>query len=248
MTGEAKDWVPLEGLSAPELAGALEEALRGWSTAWFWRRAVHVGAPRVVAAPSERGGADWRALCADVWLDESRSPRERFTGWALDAEPRELSLNAADRRILDELGKTISDDLGRRLALAFDAAEASVGAPILPLGGLAFALEDDRGTPVGVIALSASLIARFLRRGRREATARPVNPLALVGDRKVRLQATLGAAQLSLADLREVAVGDVLVLDTALLGAATLRLEGRSEVVLRARLSYDGDNCRLTIA
>ena len=249
MSGVAQPWMPPEALVREAVRAPLDAAVRRWSARWFAGRSV--GVPRLAAvAASERPRGDWRVFRRAVAIDCSRQVRTRIADWALDCSLDRLSLAEADRKLVDaferevlrDLSLTVEDTLG--LPGDWRPVPDSPVEPLGRLGGATAGLADDRGAPLLTLALPQTCLLPLCREtlGPPRPAEEPLDSrLRALASTPVALEAVLGRAEVALADLKALAPGDVLVLDTRLDGPALLRLAGAGHPVALGTLAEDDD-------
>lgn len=168
----------------------------------------------------------------------------RMAGWALDAQLDHLVLKKADRRLLDSFEQKLLADLARKIELAFGI-EPSVGSrgaiknPFGKLGGVAITLAGDNALPLLSIGIPLQIVLPLCRSSLGPVERKPAQLASFahaLGCADMAIEATLGHAEISVADLRGLAAGDVLVLTRALNDAVQVSLSGSDTAFARGKL------------
>lgn len=250
MTQDVQTWLPPEAAAHEAVQTRIREAVADWSGRWFARRRVGVrsaaSARQAVRGDRER----WVLHGGPVALACSRRAADRLLGWALDADLDDGIPTAVDRLVLEGFERRLTRDLITSVEAALHVAGPTRPTPEVtpdPLGrfgGLVVALEDDRGDDVAALAVPLSAVVAICKAGAGRALQRGVVMGSLreaLGETRVALASSLGRSEISLGDLGGLAVGDVLVLDTALDEGPVLTAKGSETVIANGKLtSLDG--------
>lgn len=168
----------------------------------------------------------------------------------LDHSIAPASLRPSDRKILEALAATAVDDLLCRLSELDRAKELGdlCSLPIDLKGCAWWEVRVAAGKPMFKLALSESLLVKIIKRGLPVAEKIALGSIAEgLAEQNVTLSVELGRCSISLADLKELGVGDVLVLDRLSQAPVDVMVDDRS-ALLYANLE-DSDGCTaLTIA
>jgi hypothetical protein len=221
-----------------DLRDAIDRALALWSGDWFAERRLRV---RTLRAAQTAPVDIWRLSARGVALCSSERARARLLDWALDRPADPAAPTPAHRDILTGVETAMFDDLVERMAPS--AAAASTGPSIQPApapgGGAEIIIEDDQAGELVLVWLPVALLAPRLM-----AVLPPPRPgVALtaltqaLSNTPVAVEATLGYAELSFTDLKGLAPGDVLVLETRLDAPGQIGLVGQAETFARADLT-----------
>lgn len=251
MTAEASAWIP-PGAVSPHTGQAIAQLIAIWSQQWVERgRFRPVGTlTRIGDARWANGAAEWRTLACGLAIGVPEGGAASI-GTAMLALGRDGRTDA-DRALLDQLGETALSDLQDRLA-----------AWLRPGGGGAWthtetprhrdgpihALEVEgpsEGTRLR-IELTEALFARQLKAALPPPPSHgPLgNGQAALAALPVTLSAALGRCTLTLADLRGLEPGDVLVLDTASDAPLPIAIDGSP--ARRGSCAVAGDDTALSL-
>lgn len=231
------DWLPPEVAQRAAVRAKIEEAVAEWSSNWFAARAIGVSGVKAVARFKTGEGRRIQGDAAAVGYSDRAA--HRLLDWALDARLDQATLTPTDQKILDGFERKLIKDLLAKLDAVLAAPSTARGAAPASLGGLEIGLSDAQSGDLLSLCVSLESVLPLARASL--SAPRPRGPLddlanALAGA-DVVIDLTLGEADLRLADLRTLAAGDVLILDTPLNGAAQVTLAGTAEVFARAALT-----------
>lgn len=237
MTADWHPWLPAGIADRTEVRAALSREVTDWASAWFasprlgaidFGRSQVAGEGPVVLAIEGADLLQLAALAAEV-----TDPVEALAG--------------ADRTLLRGLGDEMLADLRRRLQVLLGPG------PGVGFGGVDIEM---RLGPKGLrpslrVGLAEAALVGLAKR--LMPTPAPASvPIATMAsaltETRLIIDATLGRVDLTLGDLRGLATGDVLVLDTALDGKIGLSLLGSETQFAAALLSQTGDDMTLTLS
>jgi hypothetical protein len=235
VTERLQDWLPAEAAVRPAVRAAVEPVVAAWAAHWFARGEARLDDWTLAAGGRPAFDAGWRACGGGLEASCSTRAAGRLASLALDARPDGMDVNDRDRLVMAALARRIVDDLAQRVdgLLGREGAappgDRRLVATVAESADVLFSLS----IPVTrLLGLSRRVLPRAgsatpLADGRRAALAATT----------VRLEATLGAATLTLAEARELSVGDILLLDRTLRDAADLTLPRSADVVARGVLT-----------
>lgn len=224
---EVRDWLPRDALGHEVVREMLEQAVAGWTERWFVGAYASIAAARVVAA-DPRGANDegWRVYRHSVGIRVTRPALARMVEKALDlAGPPPSPPSEADTYLLAGLERKILQDLTEAIEQAFGLPgdlspdPRKIADPFAGAGGLAVSLADPAGRDILTLGLPAAaawtrLKTRLAPPRRRTERFEPLaRPLGAVD---VGIEAVIGGVELTLAELNDLAAGDVLILDRRL--------------------------------
>ena len=230
------DWLPADIALRPAVRARIEEAVAAWSADWFAGRAIGVSQVRTVARFKDGDGRRIQGGATAVSYSDRAS--KRLLDWALDVRLDQAVLTPLDQKVLDGFERRLVEALLVKLDSAL-AAKPATGATFGPLGGLEVALSDAQSGDLLSLAVPLEAVLSLARASLPAPGPRgPLDDLGgALGDTDVVIDITLGQSDLRLADLRTLAAGDVLILDTPLDGAGHVTLAGTGEVFARAALT-----------
>ena len=231
---DARAWLPKGAFSVGAVGACLAAALEIWARRWFLRATAAVAAVRAeegcAAAPAAQSIQVEGALAA---LDLGGHGKRRLLEAALDADLASQPLTDGDRRLLDALARRMVEDLLRLLEETLAPGDKSedaswVAATVVVDGHDVLDLRVPEHVLVPRIKAFAAPVAGPERKltGRSEALKRT----ALIA------HGFLGRAELGLDELKDMSIGDVLILDRALGDPVELRLAGSPAALARGRL------------
>jgi len=250
VTDSAQDWLPDAALVEPKLIARLDAAIAAWSAKWFGDRTTQrFGSAE--AARQERGPAAvqrrWSRFGAGIWLDWGSRTGLALARHALALGDNQPKAYPADDRLLSyyaeriarELAQAISDALGTR-GTAAGRADAAAPGP-----GIELKLRTrDEGPSLHLLVENAELVSsRKKLCPAWKSAAVESQPLSrALAEFPVDIEASLGNARMSALDLRNIAVGDIVVLERATTDPVLLRSIETGTVVGGVRLVREDEN------
>lgn len=246
MSDRARDWLPAGIVAGEGVRNAVSSAVAAWCEDWFARPAVRLAHLRTVEPEPAVLRAGWRRIGGQLAANLPRRNASRLLGWALDVQLEQQEQTETDQRLLEAFENRMLADLGRRIETALGMplsgtpAFEAVDDPGGPYGGVSMALADAHEGDLMQLALPIEALLPFCRSSmppRRERSEPMADLLPALGPTTVRIAASLGRAELSLDDLRNLAPGDVLVLGTGVNDPIDISLSGSQAVLAKARLT-----------
>ncbi len=251
MSSTAREWLPDNAYSSSGLADAIVAAVERWAGRWFGARApLPQSAPKAGAERRLAPGKAWQAIAPGVWLEWSEPTRLDYARLALDRSPRDKALGEQDRQLMALLAERMAADLGEELAALLGTRQqgAAPEPGRVPPRGLLAAFGAGSGTAALELMIDHAALAP-LRRRQCPPPPRTLHPpvklAEALGDKQVPVEAVLGAVRISALELKEIAVGDVVVIDRRETDLVELRPQGSSRVLAHAQLSRDDGNLTL---
>ncbi len=228
-----RDWAPSGLAGSRRLQDGLNEIVTAWRERWLGRGQLSVTAVAEIG-PGGRGSAEMilGPSASGLRLTVSSRARGRLLDQCLDVRLAEQSLTDGDRGVLEQLQAAMFQDLFDRVDERLAGREA----------GDAALLEVRVGDGYGDVLLLAlpctATKGLWTSPSQDGALKRPIASLAeALRETEVVVEAFLGEATLSLADLRALAPGDVLVLGTPLSHPSPVRLSRAGTTLGHAALS-----------
>lgn len=259
MTVHVREWLPHDALAHEAVRTALERAITQWNTQWFTTAFAAIAGIRIAGADArpEGEGTGWRVYRAAIAVRAGRSGLSRLVNRSLDLRTEAANLTEADRYVLDGLEQRILDDLAETLEAALGVPGPSRSAPHRPAdpfagdGGLLVSLADPQGREVLTLAVPRSAAIGYVKASMPRISSKnaPLPPLAgALAAVAIPVEAEIGRAELSLAELNELAVGDVLVLDRRLEQAVDLVGVRSGRIFAQAALTKVEDGLALVFS
>lgn len=237
-------------MTSPQAAGAIGATICGWARHWFHAPVLRP-APRWTRGQFavREGGEGWsplQPLSPHISI-QSRIDVLDIVGGALTglSGSRELQ-HTNDRQLLRSAAGRVLADLDDRLAPLV--AELDRPMPFPEASGAAsrfcLAIEDDTGRGVIHILADAAVVIAFVKQGIKGlkddiVLTRRVDAIA---DARIACGALLGRASVPYPDVRGLAVGDVVVLQSRRDGGCDLLVEGRVAAHGAVRIPVAGNN------
>jgi flagellar motor switch/type III secretory pathway protein FliN len=250
-----REWLPAAATLHDAVRAPVEASVGAWSRRWFAAPGCDAATiTPVTGVRSDAGDAPWRVHGSTVATRLARGMTGRLAERALGRRPEGHAPTAGDRRVLAAFAERIVADLAAELetrgfVAAAEAPPGEAADPFGPLGGALVRVGDGRETLVSA-AIPREALVRVCKAGLppRAAQDRPARSIAVVAETAVRIEASLGSARLTLAELRGLSPGDVVVLDTLLdAGVELSPAPGCGAPALRARLGELGERLTLTL-
>lgn len=248
MTDLVYDWLPGDVILYDNVTQAIDSAISRWSSRWFVGSYARISErAHLPSLPHERGVDEgWRVFRSAIAVRAIPASLSRLMRQALGIGAEVPDLTPSDRLLLDALSQKILENLVEELTQALLPTARSIFASE---GGLSLSLTDPQGHDLLTVFLPADLLLSWLK----SQLQPPVRGGTLVPlrssltDVSVRLKALVGRMELSLSELSELAVGDVLVLDTALDQPLEIVSASTSQAMAKGHLSQTGDGLEIVI-
>lgn len=256
MTGKVDSWLPPEVAARDAVRSRVSSAVDDWSGRWLARRRLRVSALEIVGGAAKVENQGWLVFRAGVAVACGAAAASRLTNWALDLRSDLLEPTAADQELLAAFRGRMLDDLLQTIETALDVAGSrrpapdSVKDPFGPTGGVLAALSDDRGSALLQLAIPLRMVMPLCQAAL-PARSRNTAPLSSLREamnaETVKVEATLGAAEIPLQELRRLTTGDIIVLDRRIGDLIDLSVCESEEVVGRATLDEVDGQIALTL-
>jgi len=238
-----RPWLPEAALDGDGATDALLESVEAWLTHWFMPGTLNVRAMsgEYAGVPGDR---HW-AMAEGMTVAHAEGI-ETLIGAAALRMPRFQPGQPADSALLERLGDECLQDLRARLARqwGFDGSNWRLHATAMPPGqsGAATITVGAAGQP----ATFTVRVTEALRIARRKRSLAPwfgqVAPSprdAALVRQHVAIGARIGLAALTLEELSELVIGDVIVLDTSIDAPLPLTIEGHAAAGARVQIGHD---------
>lgn len=227
MIEQVKDWLPHDVVTRDVVRITMDRAVAAWSKRWFAKSSYCVSSilPCVAEARGEADSSGWRLLSGAVAVACSSWGSQLLAEKALDASIDRAALCERDRHLIEGLEKRLLEDLALQIERTLEQepdpmrAASRVRDPFYGGGGVVVRLGEASGVDVVSVAVPFSALLPLCRSSLGAPDRTPatlVGLTAALASVPVTLTATLGRVEVGLADLRNLGVGDVLVLDTGL--------------------------------
>lgn len=258
MTQKVRDWLPIDVVSRDEVQAILRQAVADWSARWFSKRRISLASYAPAAGGHEGKTAEggWRVYRKEVAVHCPAAATSRLAGWALDARPDDAVATEGDRRLVEQFGRKLLQDLAATIELALELVGEFCDQPLRieepydRMGGVILSLAEGQGVELLKVGVPLHAVAPLCRATFKPTTRGPAVLEILskaLWPTPVIVEATLGQANISLADLQTLEPGDVLILSTALDQPAEIALSGSARVLARGKLSDTDGQIALTL-
>jgi len=229
VTLQAGEWLPDDAFTEEAVRLALAEQVSGWSNRWFARAQTEISAVRMSAGKSRLAQS---LLVRGVTTEADLSGRGKRTllEGALGVDLSELTLTESDHKVLDAFATEAVKDM---LSALDRMGEGKSGGAML---SVSLSLE---GKEMVVVTLSCQVLIPAMKAASGgvchsdKALRSRTEGLKQV---ELIVEGFLGQAELTLDDLKGLALGDVVVLDSSLKSPIELRLHSSKQCVGRGRL------------
>ena len=248
---EPRAWLPPDALSSERVGPLIAGIVKDWSDHWFAKAEASVASFYQDDWPRRSADAGWRSCSGVASLSLTPLGEIAIVGAMLATNVPQGSIGPSDRKVIEHLAIACADDLLRRLG------KLALGPnPIPPIDGSPIDLEDctlwdiSLGARKGVLklALAGDAALQMIKRQLPKAPTTRIDPLTKgLAKQRVEVAADLGRSRLSLAELEDLAIGDVLVLDRLAAHPVPLLVEGAPSS-LRASLESEGERPLLILA
>jgi len=256
VTAKVREWLPWGVLNHDAVQETIEQVIAQWDAQWFTTPYVEVaGAESATTdARPEGDGAGWRVYRTMIAVRAGRAALSRMVSRALDMRADATGPTEADRYVLEGLEERILESLAEALEARFGIGGQArpeperLADPFHGDGGLIVPLVDPSGRDLLTLAIPGEAVFRHIKASFGRATGKtPVlRPLAeALAGVSIPLEAQVGRVELTLAELNELAVGDVLVLDRRLEQAVDIAGARSHDVFGKAVLTHVEDGFAL---
>jgi len=218
---EVRNWLPRTAFSEQTVKACLGNLVSNWSSAWFAHAPAAISAVRVGDAENSVKPQIEIVRGNHAEIRMTAPGKRRLLEALFDVDLSTLTLQEGDRRLLDLGAERVLKDLAARFDDAFSkevSGDRTASLTITISTGIHDVLQ---------IALPEHLIVPMIK-ARLSRTALGPAPLLRRSDAlrrtSVRAKGVVGSAELPIAELDGIGIGDVLVLNKALGEPVELRL------------------------
>ena len=226
MIGQVRDWLPDGFVNHEVVRETIDQAVAQWGERWFVGAYASVTGMKTTSGDprNESDDAGWRVYRQAVGIRGERSGFSRMVDKALDINTEMSNLTETDHDLLRAMMRKILEDLAEVLEQAFGVpgdlkpSPQRLSDPLAGGGGLVMALTDPSGRNILTLAIPNDVILARVKAhlGLPSPSSETLQPLAAaLGGVTVAIEAVVGTVELSLTELNDLAIGDVLVLDRA---------------------------------
>ena len=218
-----REWLPDNALFPTSLASEIDQAIDDWCMAWIGTTSVSreaFGRTTEAATPPASPSSPVDISLAKAGLDVVIAD-------LLGVEPSTPAQSHVEQQIMEDFRAALISDFESRIRSVFS--PGSEPHSQTPDARFRVGLRHSSGIRFGEIDLRRDVLVRSRKRRMPGARRPSLPPRALsdaVANLEIQLIATPGRAVLPVADLRKLAVGDVLVLDHPLAAPVHLSVQG----------------------
>jgi hypothetical protein len=256
MTMSWSRWLPEQALTSALLREPISRFVSQWSEKWLSRERIAPLGGFVRRDPADAGdvgGAASRFLDQGLAIVVTSDGRAALAGMMLDRSVASERLNALDEKVVANLSDRCLDDLGRGLAETFGLPANATWHRGEPRGP---AFRNVREIPLGAengnasvrIIVATDLLVQALRAASpSRMPAVRMHPLSAgLAMETIRVSALAGRAEMTMAELAELAPGDIVVLDSTTTAALAFAVNDVATPG-RCRIEHTGDSLCLKI-
>lgn len=242
--GRVRNWLPTNALERGAARERIAGTVEAWSREWFAGPPLTVsGLQAIMSPPAGSDDQPWRTGRAAALRCAPRAAR-RLVDRSLGQRRPEAAPSEADRLLLDAFEQRLLDDLVLRLDAALEVDDADGRRPVPTArdpfggdGGALVQLGEPSGESLATLAIPLDrLLGLIPRKAPNHRLTPPVRIADALGPLRLQVEASLGRVELTLPELRGIAEGDILVLDTPLTGSAELVMADGVTRIARAAL------------
>jgi len=251
-----RHWLPDDAIVPEAVRDPIARAVAQWNARWFVGDYACVAGLKSSsgAARNETDDTGWRVYRTAVAIRSKTAAPTCMTDRAVDMETSGLHLSEGDHMLLKALGQHMIADLAETIEVAFGLAGETaselrlVRDPLADGGGMLCILTDPSGREILGLAIPSHVVALHVKSTlgasvpRAEAVQSPVEALVRV---PLLIEAVIGSAELNLAELADLSVGDVLVLDRAIDAPVEVAIADTHRIFARAQLIQIDDEMAL---
>jgi hypothetical protein len=234
MTVSFRHWLPKGAFTEDRVRQVLTGLVAAWSAKWFARGRVTVSD---VSEGSHDALVSERRFAFEMSLDRKR----RLLNALLDVDLLKEKGKDGDDRLLNALAVTVVEDLGERVdALLVHDAEDGGGRVVQ----VTLAIE---GWAIVILLIAEAALVPLIKAGIGSdvPSSQVISWEAALGHTRLVPHAVLGHAELGLNELKELNVGDVVVLDRGLSEPVALCLAGRT--IVQGALRRNGNELSIQL-
>lgn len=241
-------WLPSSALTPHHFEAEMTRIVSEWGERWFVQRRpnARIGLRDMMTKDSER--LEWLCLDDGLALGVDRAGKlavvEAMVGRALPP----ASLKPADEPLLMSLATTCLDDLLRKLAIAAASKLDGIGPARPDSCAMTWEVGLQKANGTIRLAVTRDALVRW-----RKAKCGPTDRIALtsradgLNRQDVSVSFALGHGTANLSSVRDLEIGDVILLDGRQQDHSRLSIGDRASEI-RGRVSAAGDKTILTIA
>lgn len=246
----ARPWLPDGAMTSPQAVSAIGATIGAWVRHWFHAPALHA-APRWTrwSASAEEGGDGWsppQTLLPHMSLQYRIDIRD-IVGGALITHSGSRDLrHANDRQLLRSAADSVLADLDDRLKPLVSALHILAPNSKADRAGSLYCLsiEDDAGRGVIRVFADAAVVVALVKQHIKglKGDVALIRRAEAIADARVACAALLGRATLPYRDVRGLAVGDVVILQSGRDTGCDLLVEGKVAAHGAVRIPAAGNN------
>jgi flagellar motor switch/type III secretory pathway protein FliN len=235
VTDTVREWLPKGAFEESAIKLALAEPIAQWSKCWFSREQALVSLVRTNFVPLTERAQKSAFSSTQTVIEWSKRGKRYLLENALDVQLSDLGLIDGDRRVMEAFATAVIEDLDKKLSSVLG------NNPVSDRDARVCVTLEIAGHDMAMVTLSQNALIPLLKKqlgGSRRSEAALRGRTKALGPTTVQVEGILGDAELAMADLKGLEIGDVLVLNRQLNQAIDLRLSGGGGKIGRGRLSH----------
>jgi flagellar motor switch/type III secretory pathway protein FliN len=249
VTAKAQAWLPDTAFAEPALVARIDDAIAAWSGRWFADRAIkRLGAAKPCKSGIKAANAQRTLQCFApfVWIEWSGQIGMALARQALALGQAQPKSNAVDDRLLNFYAERIAGDLAEAIAALLGIKGESAKSDPAAMGPcLEIRLRGAGDSPALQVLIENSALVGLRKklcsawqppRSKHAPLSRALAPAT------IEFTVSLGGTRMSALDLRNIAPGDIIVMERAMTDPVLLRSREADTVIGGARLVRDRDS------
>lgn len=245
MIDKAPPFLPDDALTSERFRPVLDALIADWSKTWL---AQGRAAPRPAFQddwPSSATKSRWRSVEDLAAIELGSSAGLAVAGAMLGTHVPSTTLQGADRIIVERLATAAADDLLRRIGRLARGHGTDLRLSSEAIGFdscLWWTIALGTGKRLFKLALSRAAMIAILKRQLPEAKRPRITPTGqAIAGQDIKVSVSIGSSSVSFAELQDLAIGDVLVLDRLATGKLELLVNGRPSALRASLEAKDGE-------
>lgn len=242
-------WLPDEALKPAVLERTIAQIVGDWSSHWFSRTRASCRTKLREISSGGPAGLDWRSWGGECGICIDEGARFAVVEAMLDRSIVANAVQAADRPLINDMAERCLDDLLGRLSWIIDHDRGpDMSSEPLELGrGMVWDIGLRKSGTSFSLVVHRSTLVRWRKTLAPKATTPALARVAsALNSQSVRLDLYVGRGSLTIGELEELAIGDVVILSSAVDSPLALMAAGR-RTGISGSLKQDGQSARVDI-
>lgn len=254
MTVFSRPWLPETAYCSNRIKPILDRAIDDWSARWFPESTKFSATQLIEGLARKIGGKEqcFSIFGGQLAITKSAEMDAQICQELLGYDQHQVTISPGDQIVLDEIAKASIEDLKQELCMMFDvayrSADSSAELTSAPFNQHLWSckVKDVSGKIEFSLALGKDMViesvkSRIPATSGKEALSQR---LQSIGNVRVKVGAHVGTSKLTVSEMTQLEVGDVLVLDKDLESPMNLTINGD---ILPQRLILNRNTDRLAL-